>query len=243
MSGDRLMLLADPVIPDYGTATACVRHNGTFCASWFVQQWPSVFGPALVQHIELTAIAVVIGFVLAFAAALVAHRHRWTAPAFGGFAAVVYTIPPLALFELLVPLTGLSTLTVEIALVAYTLLVLFRNILTGLQEVPADIHRAGVGMGLTRRQMLLRVELPMALPAIIGGLRVVTVLTISVVTVAAFVVDAGLGAPILKALQSPFNTQFIAAGGLAVLLALVADAGWALLGRLLTPWARTRRLL
>jgi osmoprotectant transport system permease protein len=229
------------VIPDYGTATECVRSNGTFCTSWFLHQWPSVFAPALLQHIELTIIAVVIGFVLAFTAAVYAHRHNWAAPPLGLFAAFLYTIPPLALFELLVPLTGLSTLTVEIALVAYTLLVLFRNILTGLQEVPAEVRRAAIGMGLPRRQLLWRVELPMASPAIIGGVRVVTVLTISLVTIAAFVVDAGLGSPILKALQSPFNTQFIAAGALAVLLALAADGALLLLGRALTPWARSRR--
>lgn len=230
-----------PVIPDYGTATECVRTNGTFCTSWFLHQWPDVFAPALVQHIELTVIAVVVGFVLAFAAAVYAHRHHWAAPPFGVFAAFLYTIPPLALFELLVPLTGLSTLTVEIALVAYTLLVLFRNVLTGLQEVPPEIRRAAIGMGLTRRQLLWRVELPIAAPAIIGGLRIVTVLTISLVTIAAFVVDAGLGSPILKALQSPFNTQFIAAGALAVLLALAADGLLLLTGRALTPWARSRK--
>lgn len=233
---------SQPVIPDFGTADHCVRTNGTFCTSWFVEQWPHLFLPALLQHIELTVIAVAVGFVLAFAAALVAHRHSWVGPSFGGFAAFLYTIPPLALFELLVPVTGLSIVTVEIALVAYTLLVLFRNISTGLAEVPQDVRRAAVGMGLTSRQVLWRVEVPMALPTIMGGLRIVTVLTISVVTIAAFVVDEGLGSPILKALQSPFSTQFIGAGALAVLLALVADGLLVLAGRALTPWARARRV-
>nr|WP_244954051.1 ABC transporter permease [Spelaeicoccus albus] len=241
MLASGVLAAAKPVIPDYGTATPCVTHNGMFCTSWFLHQWPDVFGPALVQHIMLTVIAVVIGFILAFAAAIYAYRHNWAGPPFAGIAAFLYTIPPLALFELLVPLTGLSTLTVEIALVAYTLLVLYRNVLTGLQEVPPDIKRAAIGMGLTRTQILWRVELPMAVPAIVGGLRIVTVLTISLATIAAFVVDAGLGAPILKALQSPFNTQFIGAGALAVLLALAADGLLLLLGRALTPWARSRK--
>ncbi|MGH3625923.1 MAG: ABC transporter permease [Sciscionella sp.] len=230
-----------PVIPDYGNASACVKANGAFCPSWFLDQWSAVFAPALVQHIELTVIAVGIGFVLSFLAVLLAHRVHWAGPPIGIVTALLYTIPPLALFELLVPLTGLTVLTVEIALVAYTLLVLFRNMLTGLQDVPPDIRRAGIGMGLTRRQILWRIELPLALPAIIGGLRVVTVLTISLVTVAAFVVDEGLGSPIIKALQSPFNTQFIGAGALAVLLALAADGLFVLLGRALTPWVRIGR--
>lgn len=237
-----LLLAVQPVIPDYGDPSACVRANREFCLGWFLDQWPAVFGPALAQHVELTAIAVGVGFVLAFLGALLAHRYRWAAPPIGLTAAFLYTIPPLALFELLVPLTGLTVLTVEIALVAYTLLVLFRNILTGLSDVPPDIRRAGVGMGLTRRQILWRIEIPLALPAIIGGLRVVTVLTISLVTIAAFVVDAGLGSPILKALQSPFNTQFVAAGALAVLLALAADGALVLLGKALTPWSRARRV-
>jgi osmoprotectant transport system permease protein len=231
-----------PVIPDYGEPSECVRANGPFCLDWFLHEWSDIFAPALVQHIELTVVAVAVGFVLAFLAALAAHRYRWTAGPIGGIAAFLYILPPLALFELLVPLTGLTVLTVEIALVGYTLLVLFRNILTGLRDVPPAARRAGVGMGLTRAQVLWRIEIPMAVPAIIGGLRVVTVLTISLVTVAAFVIDAGLGSPILKALQSPFTTQFVASGALAILLALAADGAFVLLGRLLTPWARARRV-
>lgn len=236
--------LADPpqpIIPDYGEPSACVSANRGFCVQWFLQEWGSIFAPALVQHIELSAIAVVIGFAVAFLAALAAHRYRWVGPPVGGIATFLYILPPLALFELLVPLTGLTVLTVEIALVGYTLLVLFRNILTGLRNVSPAIRRAGVGMGLTRSQILWRIEIPIAVPAIISGLRVATVLTISLVTVAAFVIDAGLGSPILKALQSPFNTQFVAAGGLAILLGLAADGAFVILGRVLTPWARARR--
>ncbi|MFI8992690.1 ABC transporter permease [Streptomyces sp. NPDC053542] len=230
-----------PVIPDFGTVSPCVRDNGLFCADWFAANWSSVFWPALAQHVRLTVIAVGIGFALAFALALLAHFRRWLVRPLGGLASFLYTIPPLALFTLLVPVTGLSVLTAEIALVAYTLMVLFKSTLAGLAEVPEHVRRAGLGMGLTRREILVRIELPLALPAIVSGLRVATVTTISVVEIAAFIIDQGLGSPIIQGLQSPFNTQFIGAGLLAVALALAADGLIVLAGRLLTPWATTRR--
>ncbi|GLZ09571.1 glycine/betaine ABC transporter permease [Actinomadura sp. NBRC 104412] len=231
----------DPVIPDFGQASDCVSDNGFFCVDWFTANWSSVFWPALLEHVRLTVIAVGIGFVLAFAAALLAHfKGRLEAP-FGGLAAFLYTIPPLALFELLVPGTGVSILTVEIALVAYTLMVLFKSTLAGLREVPADVRRVGEGMGLTRMQILLRIELPLAVPSILAGLRVTTVTTISTVEIAAFIIDQGLGSPILQGLQSPFTTQFVAAGALAVALALAADGLIVAVGRLLSPWAAIPR--
>jgi osmoprotectant transport system permease protein len=153
---------------------------------------------------------------------------------------VLYTIPSLALFQLLVPLTGLTVLTAEIALVSYTLLIIFRNVLTGLREVPEETREAARGMGLTPNQILVRVELPLALPAIVAGVRIATVTVISLATVAAFVIDRGLGAPIFAALQTSFKTEFIAAGALAVALALVADGLLVLVSRALTPWAATR---
>lgn len=236
-----LLAATQPVIPDYGQASDCVANNGAFCTDWFVAQWPTVFWPALVEHINLTVVAIVIGFVLSFAAALIAHRFAAAAAPLNWVSALLYTIPPLALFQLLVPFTGLTFLTAEIALIAYTLLILFSNTLNGLRGVSVAAKRAAVGMGLTRGQILTRVELPLAVPAIIGGLRIASVLTVSTATIAAFVVDAGLGAPILKAIQSPFNTQFIAAGALAVLLAFAVDALLVLLGRALAPWSTRRR--
>ena len=123
---------------------------------------------------------------IAFALALVALRYRFLDPPIGVFADFLYTIPSLALFQLLVPFTGLTVTTVEIALVSYTLLILYRNMIVGLRAVPPDVLEAARGMGLTRRQTFLRVELPLALPAIIAGLRIATVSTISIATVAAF---------------------------------------------------------
>jgi osmoprotectant transport system permease protein len=232
------------VIPNFGGggSNSCARRNPAFCWDWFSSHWGSVFRPALFQHITLTLIAVGIGMVISITLALVAHRYRWIDPPFSAFSAFLYTIPSLALFQLLVPVTGLTRTTVEIALVSYTLLILFRNTMTGLGEVPEEVREAARGMGLTPWQILWKVELPLAVPAIIAGLRIATVTVISLATVAAFVVNEGLGAPIFAALQTSFNTELIAAGVLAIALALVADALLLGVQRLATPWAHARRV-
>jgi osmoprotectant transport system permease protein len=235
------VIAQQPVIPQYEKASSCIRENGQFCFSWFVDNFDRVFVPRLVEHIWLTALAVGIGFVIAFSAALLAHSvGRFETP-FAIFAAFLYTIPSLAFFQLLVPITGLTVTSAEIALVSYTLLILFRNTLTGLREVPEDARLAARAMGLTKGQILRRVELPLALPAIMAGIRIATVTTISLATVAAFIGVGGLGQPIFNAIQSGFKTQFVAAGILAVALALVADALLVLLQRLLAPWLRAER--
>jgi len=230
-----------PVIPEFGRGSDCVRENRLFCPDWVADHWGDTLQPALIDHIKLTLIAVAVGFVIAFAAALVAHRLNWFETPFGLFAAFLYTVPSLALFQLLVPVTGLTVTTVEVALVGYTLLILFRNILAGLRGVPADVLEAARGMGLSRRQILTRVELPLALPATLAGVRIATVTTISLATVAAFVLPEGLGAPIFDGLRTFFTTKLIAAGALAVALALAADGALVLLERAVTPWARARR--
>ena len=234
------LLAQDPVIPEFEQGSDCIRENGQFCWGWFSQNFDSVFAPRIVEHIQLTGIAVGIGLVIAFAAALFAYRYDWFDTPFTIFSGFLYTIPSLALFQLLVPFTGLTWTSAEIALVSYTLLILFRNILTGLREVPEDVREAARGMGLTARQMLTRVELPLAMPAIMAGIRIATVTTISLTTVAAFIGAGGLGQPIFNALQGGFKTQFVASGVLAVLLALVADGLLVLLQRMLTPWASAR---
>jgi osmoprotectant transport system permease protein len=203
--------------------------------------WSDVLQPALVEHVQLTIVAVAIGLVLSLAAALLTHRFRLLERPFGTFSAVVYTIPSLALFQLLVPVTGLTVTTVEVALVGYTLLILYRNIVEGLRSVPPEVLEAARGMGLTRRQTLWRIELPLAVPATMAGLRVAVVSTIALATVAALVVPKGLGYPIFLALREAFNTEIIAAGALAVALALVADALLVLAERALTPWSSARR--
>jgi osmoprotectant transport system permease protein len=230
-----------PVIPEFERASDCIRQNKQFCFDWFVDNFDHVFVPRLIEHIWLTGIAVGIGLVIAFTAALVAYSQDWFETPFAFAAAFLYTIPSLAFFQLMVPITGLTVTSAEIALISYTLLILFRNTLTGLREVPEDARMAARAMGLTQGQILRRVELPLALPAIMAGIRIATVTTISLATVAAFIGVGGLGQPIFNAIQSGFKTQFVAAGLLAVALALVADALLVLLQRMLTPWMRARR--
>jgi osmoprotectant transport system permease protein len=234
-----------PVIPDFGGggAGSCVRENKGFCWNWVQQNWGDTLFPALRQHVVLTLIAVVIGFAIAFTLAVLAHRRGWLEQPVTIITQLLYTIPSLALFQLLVAVTGLTRTTVEIALVSYTLLIIFRNTLAGLRNVPVDVREAAQGMGLTRSQVLWRVELPLALPTIIAGLRIATVTVISLATIAAFVVNEGLGSPIFAAIQqNVFKTELYAAGALAIALALVADGALVLVQRFATPWASRRRL-
>jgi osmoprotectant transport system permease protein len=231
-----------PVIPNFGQGSHCVTQNDLFCTDWFTQNWSGVLQPALVQHVELTAKAVAIGFGIAFVAAIAARRLRFVETPFSLFSAFVYTIPSLALFQLLIPITGLTDATVEIALIGYTLLILFRNILAGLRSVPAEVLESARGMGLTAQQILWRIELPLALPSIVAGIRIAVVSTISLATIAAFVRPVGLGHPIFDAIQDNiFKTELFAAGGLAVALAIAADVVLVVTQRALTPWSRARR--
>jgi osmoprotectant transport system permease protein len=225
------------VIPHFGGASKCITQNHQFCASWFFDNFGSRFEPRLIEHLELTGIAVGIGAVIAFAAAILAYKKNWFETPFTLFSALLYTIPSLAFFELMVPITGINRLSAEIALVSYTLLILFRNTLTGLRGVPTATIEAARAMGLTPRQRLFRIELPLALPAIMAGLRIATVTIISLATVAAYIGAGGLGEPIFDAIQTGFKTEFIAAGVLAILLAVVVDIALVLVQRVITPWS------
>jgi len=233
------VIAAGPVIPTFGKGSSCVTGDHTFCWDWVRAHWGDTLGPALWQHVELTAIAVVIGFAIAFPLALLAHRYRRLEQPFGIFSALLYTVPSLALFQLLVPFTGLTWTTVEIALVSYTLVILFPNIVQGLESAPDDVIEAARGMGLTRLQVLTRVELPLAVPAIIGGLRIAVVSTVAIATIAAFLLPTGLGYPIFLALKepTPFKTEIYSAGALAVALAIGCDGLLVVLRRVLVPWA------
>jgi osmoprotectant transport system permease protein len=242
IAGAAQLAASGPVIPNFGAhSSKCVVENHFFCGEWVSKNFSGVLWPALRQHILLTAIAVAIGFCIAMALALAAHRYRVIERPTLLVTTFLYTIPSLALFELLVAPVGANIFAAEIALVSYTLLILFRNILTGLREVPGDVLDAAEGMGMTRRQALWRVELPLALPAIVAGLRIAVVTIIALATIVYTIYDKGLGVPIHAALgEGPFKTELIAAGGLTVLLALAADGLLVLLQRLLTPWARAR---
>jgi osmoprotectant transport system permease protein len=229
-----------PVIPDYSShSSSCEVHNHLFCTGWISKNWGPVLWPALRQHVLLSVTAVAIGFVIAMGLALAAHRYRALERPTVLVSTFLYTIPSLALFELLVAPVGLNVFSAEIALVSYTLLILFRNILTGLRSVPEEVLDAAEGMGMTPRQRLLRVELPLALPAIVAGLRIAVVTIIALATIVYTIYDAGLGVPIHAALgEGPFKTELIAAVSLAIVLALVSDGLLVLLQRALTPWAR-----
>lgn len=235
-----IIAASGPVIPNFGGGSSCIVQNRQFCASWFFDNFSSRFEPRLIEHIILTAIAVGVGFLIAFTAAILAYRKNWFEGPFSLVSAFLYTIPSLALFELLVPITGINRGTAEVGLVSYTLLILFRNTLTGLRGVPQPAIEAARAMGLTPRQSLIRVELPLALPAIMAGVRIATVTTISLATVAAYIGAGGLGAPIFDAIQTGFKTEFIAAGVLAIALAIVADVLLVMVQRALTPWSRRR---
>jgi len=230
-----------PVIPNFGQGSSCVTGDNLFCWDWVKEHWDDTLQPALVLHIELTAVAVAVGCVLAFGLAMFAHRRRRAEQPISIVSALVYTFPSIALFQLLVPFTGLTFTTVAIPLVAYTLVILFPNFLSGLDAAPREVLEAARGMGLTQNQILWRVELPLALPAMIGGLRIAVVSTVAIATIAASIGENDLGAPIFYAIQlpTPFKTEIYSAGLLAVALALVCDAALVLTRRLAIPWART----
>ncbi len=196
---------------------------------------------AIREHVTLTLVSVGIGLLIAVPLALVARRWRRTATPILGAAGVIYTIPSLALFAALVPFLHLGRRPVVVGLVSYTLLILLRNVLAGFDGVPADVREAARGMGFGSGRMLLRVELPLALPAIVAGVRVATVSTIALVTVGAEVGAGGLGSLILEGLNNNFyRAEVVTASLLCVALAVVADALLLGLQRWLTPWARVR---
>ncbi|MEA2717018.1 MAG: osmoprotectant transport system permease protein [Actinomycetota bacterium] len=190
------------------------------------------------QHVMLTLIAVGLGLVLSFPLALLARRWHWLRSPILSLTGILYTIPSLALFAMLVPVTGLSRTTSEIGLIGYTLLILVRNILVGLDGVPDDVRESAQGMGFGPGRQLLRIELPLAAPVIFAGVRIATVTTIGLVTVTALIGQGGLGQLILDGLIRDFRTPLVVGSVLSVALAVVADGFLAGVQRLLTPWAR-----
>jgi osmoprotectant transport system permease protein len=214
--------------------------NPWFSPSWVADNWPTIT-PLLAQHIRLTVISVAIGVALAFPLALLAKRSRFLAGPVLGLSTVVYTIPSLAMFAFIAPVTGLSETTVVIGLVLYSLVVLVRSFLAGLQSVPEDVREAARGMGYGRARLLAQVELPLALPSIVAGIRIATVTTVALVTVGVIIGQGGLGQIIIvNGFQANDYRPPIVFGTVAcVLLALVADQLVAVVGRLLMPWTRT----
>lgn len=194
----------------------------------------------LLQHVLLTGLAVGIGFVISFALALLSIRYRKTYAPVTWVTGILYTIPSIALFGFLVPLTGYTILSAEIGLVSYTLLILIRNIVAGVNAVPPEVREAAIAMGYRPTRLLLQIELPIALPTIVAGLRIATVTTIGLVTITSLITYGGLGLLILDGLQRFFPTQVVVGSVLSIVLAATADALFVIVGRRLTPWARRR---
>jgi osmoprotectant transport system permease protein len=215
---------------------SCVQKND-ICPGWITSHLDDYLSP-LWRHIELTLSSVIIGFAIAFALALLAHRRRWLTGPIVGVTGILYTIPSLALFAILIPITGFGFATALIPLTTYTLLILFRNIIAGLDNVPEEARDAALGMGFTDRQLLWKVELPLALPEIFAGLRVATTTNVGLAALAFYAGAGGLGQQILSDIA--FKSNVLVAGILCVLLAFVLDLGLLGAQRLLVPWQRAR---
>jgi osmoprotectant transport system permease protein len=227
-------VIAQLEIQDRTQDSSCVSRNG-FCPDWIANNLDRYLHPFW-QHVYLSLVAVAVGFAIAFALSLVAHRRRWLVGPIIGVTGVLYTLPSIAVFFLLQPITGRGALTALIALTAYTLLILFRNIVTGLDNVPEDAVDAARGLGFTDRQVLWRVELPLAMPEIVAGLRIAATSTVGLATLAFFAGAGGLGGEIFADIT--FKSNIVVAGGLCLLLAIAFDL--ILLGaqRVLLPWQR-----
>jgi osmoprotectant transport system permease protein len=217
-----------------------VTEQPFFRVEWIVDNL-DVLALAVGEHVVLTVIAVVGGLLVAAPVTLLIHRRRRLIGPVLGLTGVLYAVPSLALFAFLIPVTGLSLLTAEIALISYTLLILIRNGLAGLDGVEPEIVEAATGLGHSGRQRLWHVELPLATPVIMAGIRVATVTTIGLVAVTALIGQGGLGFVIITlGIRRQFETAILVGVALSVLLAVVADRGLVLVERALTPWARNR---
>lgn len=209
-----------------------------FCFDW-ARENIDRYGTPTVQHLEIVVFSVLVGFVVAFALSLLAHRIRWLQPPMLAATGILYTIPSIAFFFLMLPVTGFGRDTAIIVLAAYTLQIIYRNTMLGLANVPASVKDAARGMGFTRRQILWRVELPLAIPEIIAGLRVAVVSTIAIATLAVLISAGGLGTEMYGA-NLAFPTSIIIAAAIVILMALASDAILLLVQRLTTPWRRAR---
>jgi osmoprotectant transport system permease protein len=218
----------------------CLIDNAWVCGRYLTTRSGDILS-ALGQHVVLTALSVAIGFAIALPLSLVVRRWRRSEPGVLAATSFLYTIPSLALFALLVPFTGLSAATVVIGLVLFSLVILVRNIVAGLDSVPDHVRDAAIGMGYGPLRRLIRVELPIALPAVMAGLRVATVSTVALVTVGAIIGEGGLGNLIYDAVGSDFKAEVATASALCVLLAVAADLFLLAMGRLLTPWQAAPR--
>jgi len=215
------------------------KPDEVFCFDW-AKDHIDRFGTPTVQHLELVLFSVLLGFAIAFAISLLAHRTAWLRPPLLAATGILYTIPSIAFFFLLLPITGLGSTTAIVVLAAYTLQIIYRNTMLGLANVPESVKDAARGMGLTDRQILWRVELPLATPEIIAGLRIATVGTVAIATLAVFIGAGGLGSQMYGGGNLTFPTSIIIAAAIAILMALLFDVVLLTVQRLTTPWRRAR---
>ena len=209
---------------------------------WFCAQYLEDYKPELVsattEHLQITVAAVLLGLAIAFPLALLARRLPRLEAGILGVTTAIYTIPSLALFPLLVPFTGLSATTVVIGLALYALTILVRSMLEGFRSVPDEVRESATGLGYGQTRLLLKVDLPLALPVMMAGLRVATVSTVALTTVGSLVAYGGLGNLIKDGVSTNFRAELMTASILCVVIAVVLDAIIVLTQRLLTPWTR-----
>ena len=216
------------------------REVNSWVCGAYLQDRGDELVSATVQHLGITAASVLLGLVVALPLAVFARRYPRVEAGILGFATGLYTIPSLALFPLIVPFTGLTPWTVVVGLALYSLTILVRNTLEGLRGVPDEVRESAVGLGYSRARMLTRIELPLALPVIMAGVRIATVSTVALTTVGAIVVYGGLGNLLADGVQENFKAEILAASVLCVVLAVVLDVGLLGAQRALTPWTRKR---
>ena len=236
--GHSALLLANTLPPSFfhkRTHPPCQATDAFFCPGWALDNLHTYLDPALKQAF-LVVVSVAVGFAIAMALAVLSHRYGPLVPPIIGLTGVLYTVPSIAFFFLLLPITGFGDDTAIIALSAYTLQIIYRNALAGLANVPGESRDAGRGMGMTRSQLLWRVELPLAVPEIIAGLRIATVSTMALATLAFLAGAGGLGTELIG--QPSFKTNIVLVGVLVILMAIVFDLALLVVQRLTTPWRR-----
>lgn len=221
------------------TAQSCYSRevNDWFCTS-YLSAFRGELTSATTQHLWITLASVGLGIVIALPLALVARRFRRLESGILAVTTGIYTIPSLALFPLMVPFTGLTPWTVIVGLALYSLTILVRNTLEGLRGVPDDVHEAAVGLGYSSTRLLFGVELPLALPVVMAGVRIATVSTVALTTVGAIVAYGGLGNLLADGVLSNFKAEVLAASALCVLMAFALDGVLVVIQWLLTPWTR-----
>ena len=221
------------------SSVSCLQRNDWICGAYLSTRSEQILS-ATAEHITLTVVSVALGLLLALPLGLVAFRLPRARALVLGTSTAVYTIPSLAMFSLLLPVTGLSATTVVVGLVLYSLTILVRNVLAGLQAVPADVVESATGIGYGPLSLLLRVQLRLALPTVLAGLRVATVSTVALVTVGAILGHGGLGNLIYSGLRTQFQAEVLTATVVVIALAVVADLLLLAVQRAVTPWQRAR---